>query len=71
MKIILKKTNKNYLVFFINNNKVIYFIKKKKKNFLDLFEKIKNIYFFFKKKIFFNKKNYKGKFKIILDFLKQ
>ncbi|AQU89575.1 hypothetical protein [Candidatus Carsonella ruddii] len=69
MKIILKKTNKNFLVYFLNNNKNIYFIKNKKKNFIFLFEKVLKIILFFNKKIFYNKKNYNGYYKKIINFI--
>ncbi|MBY0585360.1 hypothetical protein K5B08_00355 [Candidatus Carsonella ruddii] len=69
MKIILKKTNKNFLIYFLNNFKNVYFIKEKKKNFLFLLEKLKKIILFFNKKIFYNKKNYNGYFKNIINFI--
>ncbi|MFI4878792.1 MAG: hypothetical protein ACH6QP_00890 [Candidatus Carsonella ruddii] len=68
MKIILKKTNKNYFIYLINNNKNIYFIKNNKKNFNILFETIKKIFFFFKKKIFYFIK-YKGNYKKLINFI--
>ncbi|MGK2916116.1 MAG: hypothetical protein ACSLEH_00785 [Candidatus Carsonella ruddii] len=68
MKIILKKSNKNYFIYIINNNKNIYFIKNNKKNFNILFEKIKKIFFFFKKKIYHFIK-YKGYCKKIINFI--
>ncbi|MFI4883662.1 MAG: hypothetical protein ACH6QQ_00405 [Candidatus Carsonella ruddii] len=68
MKIIIKKTNKNYYIYLINNNKNICFIKNNKKNFDILFEKIKKIFFFFKKKIFYFIK-YKGFCRKIIDFI--
>ncbi|WP_433927938.1 hypothetical protein [Candidatus Carsonella ruddii] len=69
MKIILKKTNKNFLIYFLNNNKNIYFIKDKKKNFFSLLEKIKKVILFFNKKIYYNKKNYSGYFKYLINFI--
>ncbi|MFI4870034.1 MAG: hypothetical protein ACH6QM_00150 [Candidatus Carsonella ruddii] len=68
MKIILKKTKKNYFIYLINNNKNIYFIKKHKTKFNILFEIIKKIIFFFNKKII-NFIKYKGYCKKIIDFI--
>ncbi|UNB92036.1 hypothetical protein ACJEC8_00335 [Candidatus Carsonella ruddii] len=68
MKIILKKTNKNFLIYFVNKKKNVYFLKNKKKNFLILFKKFKKILLFFKKKSYcFNK--YNGYNKKIINFI--
>ncbi|AGS06658.1 hypothetical protein [Candidatus Carsonella ruddii] len=69
MKLILKKSNKYFIANFINKNKNIYFFKIKKSNFILFFEKIKKIFLFFKKMVFFNKKNYNGYFKKIINYI--
>lgn len=68
MKIILKKTNCNFYMCLLNNNKNIFFIKYKKNDFLFFFDKIKKILSFFKKKIFCKNK-YNGKFKNIINYI--